>query len=155
MTMSRAKDLSLMAYTALSLDENFIKCPMCRERYSRPKLLKCLHSFCEHCISVHIGHSARNKEVTHREFPCPKCRALTSVVKPELPIDKWAETLPDNTMMEAMLESVAIQVGCFPFSYICHLFKSGLKPCAESEYSNRHIISLILKVGKRVVKLRG
>ena len=109
--MSRtAKDLSLMAFTALSLDENFVKCPMCKDRYSRPKLLKCLHSFCEHCISVHISHAARNKQVSNKEFPCPKCHAPTTVIKPELPIDKWAETLPDNTMMEAMLESISIQV---------------------------------------------
>ena len=118
--MSRtAKDLSLMAFSALSLDENFVECPMCKERYSRPKLLKCLHSYCEHCISVHISHAARNKEVSHREFPCPKCHAPTNVIKPELPVDRWAETLPDNTMLEAMLESVAIQVGyANPFRHI-------------------------------------
>ena len=50
-------------------------------------------------------------QVTHKEFPCPKCHAMTNVIKPELPLDKWAETLPANTMMEALLESISLQVG--------------------------------------------
>lgn len=49
-------------------------------------------------------------QVTQKEFPCPKCHALTSVVKPELPLDKWSETLPSNTMMDALLESASLQV---------------------------------------------
>ncbi|KAL4230132.1 E3 ubiquitin-protein ligase trim56 [Mactra antiquata] len=107
---TKHKDLNLLGLSAFAVDENFIKCPMCLERYTRPKLLKCLHTLCEHCITVHIQHAARNKQVTHREFPCPKCHSMTNVIKPELPLDKWSETLPANTMMEALLESISLQV---------------------------------------------
>jgi len=61
--VAKQKELNVLGLMAYAVDETFIKCPMCRERYTRPKLLKCLHTFCEHCITVHIQHAARNKEV--------------------------------------------------------------------------------------------
>lgn len=109
-SMSKQKELNILGLSAYAVDESFVKCPMCLERYTRPKMLKCLHSFCEHCITVHIQHAARKKQVTHKEFPCPKCHSMTNVIKPELPLDKWSETLPSNTMMEALLESISLQV---------------------------------------------
>lgn len=55
-------------------------------------------------------------QVTHKEFPCPKCHSMTNVIKPELPLDKWADTLPANTMMEALLESISLQVEYMRYS---------------------------------------
>jgi hypothetical protein len=57
-----------------------------------------------------LKYSSLLLQVTHKEFPCPKCHSMTNVIKPELPLDKWAETLPANTMMEALLESISLQV---------------------------------------------
>lgn len=64
----KQKDLNILGLSAYAVDENFIKCPMCLERFTRPKLLKCLHTLCEHCITVHIQHAARNKQVRAQEI---------------------------------------------------------------------------------------
>ena len=101
--------MALVLFTS-SVDEKFIRCQVCQERYIRPKNLGCMHTFCEHCVNSHIQKCAKRKEVGQREFPCPKCKAYTRVNRPELPLDKWAETLPANKMMEALLESISLQV---------------------------------------------
>ncbi|KAH3692217.1 uncharacterized protein LOC127863433 [Dreissena polymorpha] len=151
---SKQKDLSILGLTAYAVDESFIKCPMCLDRYTRPKLLKCLHTLCEHCITVHIQHAARNKQVTHREFPCPKCHALTNVIKPELPLDKWAETLPANTMMEALLESISLQVD----DKLCGTCEEGgentlasywCRDCAEPLCDNCLKYHRLMKISRR------
>ncbi|WAR00811.1 TRIM3-like protein [Mya arenaria] len=151
---SRQKELAVLGLTAHAVDETFIKCPMCLERYTRPKLLKCLHTLCEHCITVHIQHAARNKQVSHREFPCPKCHTMTNVVKPELPLDKWADTLPANTMMEALLESISLQVD----DKLCGTCEEGgdntlasywCRDCAEPLCDNCLKYHRLMKISRR------
>ncbi|XP_053398941.1 tripartite motif-containing protein 2-like [Mercenaria mercenaria] len=150
----KQKDLNILGLSAYAVDEDFIKCPMCLERYTRPKLLKCLHTLCEHCITVHIQHAARNKQVTHKEFPCPKCHAMTNVIKPELPLDKWAETLPANTMMGALLESISLQVD----DKLCGTCEEGgdstiasywCRDCAEPLCDNCLKYHRLMKISRR------
>jgi len=66
---SRQQELALLGLTAYAVDDSFVKCPMCRERYTSPRMLKCLHTFCEHCVTVHIQHAAKNKQVCQPTFP--------------------------------------------------------------------------------------
>jgi len=54
---------SVFDMTSQCGDDVFLKCPMCLDRYTKPKLLKCMHSLCEHCVTVHIQHAARQKKV--------------------------------------------------------------------------------------------
>ncbi|KAL3880496.1 hypothetical protein ACJMK2_032730 [Sinanodonta woodiana] len=94
-----------------TFDEKFIICSICSRRFMRPKILPCLHTFCENCLSQHIIKHADEDQIGHRRsFPCPQCKTSTSIIKPELPLDKWTELLPDNKMMMALLESISLQV---------------------------------------------
>ncbi|KAK7481644.1 hypothetical protein BaRGS_00027160 [Batillaria attramentaria] len=44
-----------------------LECAICLERYQRPKLLPCFHTFCQACLQTLAG--------TSPSFPCPACRA--------------------------------------------------------------------------------
>ncbi|XP_055957771.1 tripartite motif-containing protein 2-like [Patella vulgata] len=49
-------------------------CSICLEDFTKPKILPCFHTFCEHCIDEHIKtHSHLNK------FNCPNCRTEIQV----------------------------------------------------------------------------
>ncbi|XP_070560127.1 tripartite motif-containing protein 2-like [Ptychodera flava] len=49
------------------IDENFLLCGICCERYKNPKILPCLHSFCEPCLGKLAGMGA---------ITCPVCRRV-------------------------------------------------------------------------------
>ena len=57
-----AKDSQVLA----EIDENFLLCGICSERYKNAKILPCLHSFCEPCL----GKLAEKSGV----ITCPVCR---------------------------------------------------------------------------------
>ena len=46
-----------------------LSCSVCLEEYSRPRVLPCLHVFCEACLEKMVG-TQRDKQRT----PCPNCR---------------------------------------------------------------------------------
>ena len=45
--------------------EQLLKCPICNDRFSNPKILPCFHTFCEQCIEKQLN--------TKKTFPCPQC----------------------------------------------------------------------------------
>ena len=63
-SIKKHRDLNMLGLTTYAVDESFIKCQICRERFTRPKMLKCLHTFCEHCLTVHIQHAAKKKQAS-------------------------------------------------------------------------------------------
>nr|XP_006812362.1 PREDICTED: tripartite motif-containing protein 2-like [Saccoglossus kowalevskii] len=52
------------------IDENFLVCTVCSERYRNAKILPCLHSFCEQCIHKLVQKSCG------KNIPCPVCRRV-------------------------------------------------------------------------------
>nr|XP_006821998.1 PREDICTED: tripartite motif-containing protein 2-like [Saccoglossus kowalevskii] len=56
------------------ISEELLKCPVCLERYNRPRMLPCQHSFCEQCLA---------KLFVQREHRCPVCRSPCSVERVE------------------------------------------------------------------------
>ncbi|XP_038643919.1 RING finger protein nhl-1-like [Scyliorhinus canicula] len=55
------------------LVEQLLSCSVCLERYTRPKLLPCQHTFCqEPCLSSLVDQDAR-------EVKCPECRGLHAI----------------------------------------------------------------------------
>ncbi len=60
----------------------FLKCTICYDTFHRPRILACLHTFCEGCLEKHIeaNNASRYSERTgflsrfYGTFPCPTCR---------------------------------------------------------------------------------
>ena len=50
-----------------AVEVNKLTCAICLEKYRRPKLLPCFHTFCQSCLQTVAGPAP--------SFPCPACRA--------------------------------------------------------------------------------
>ncbi|XP_070554613.1 tripartite motif-containing protein 2-like [Ptychodera flava] len=72
------------------IDENFLLCGICSERYKNAKILLCLHSFCEQCL---VQLADNNGSIT-----CPVCRRSQ-----ELPSDGVAG-ISDNVFLKDIVE---------------------------------------------------
>ena len=57
------------AMEAMEKLSNQLSCSVCLEEYHRPRVLPCLHVFCEGCLEKLVG-TQRNK----LKAPCPNCR---------------------------------------------------------------------------------
>ena len=64
-----------------------LECPICNDRYKTPKVLVCLHSFCQECLEKlvrhHQAHSLRPSNPEDKSpkpaINCPLCRCATDV----------------------------------------------------------------------------
>ncbi|CAC5363332.1 TRIM56 [Mytilus coruscus] len=72
------------------------KCPVCLEVLQSPKILPCLHSFCQQCIHEIILSTVQNKEPKPKQFTCPICHTVVKPRDPTTDIEKWASILQDN-----------------------------------------------------------
>ncbi|XP_038062782.1 E3 ubiquitin-protein ligase TRIM33-like [Patiria miniata] len=59
-----------------TIGRHHLECCICQERYQQPKILECLHSFCEHCLLKYC-----TKHHNAAEIPCPVCRQETKLSK--------------------------------------------------------------------------
>ncbi|XP_063420278.1 uncharacterized protein LOC134705490 [Mytilus trossulus] len=87
------------------LHENseMLSCPICSETFKSPKILPCLHTFCEPCIHEFILSIGRKKDNKISEFACPICRTIVIPLNPEESIDKWTSKLQDNATIATMI----------------------------------------------------
>ncbi|ELT96224.1 hypothetical protein CAPTEDRAFT_209734 [Capitella teleta] len=52
---------------------DLLRCNICYDRFKEPRVLPCLHSFCQSCLQRHIDINASE----HGVFCCPTCRETT------------------------------------------------------------------------------
>ena len=79
-----------MAEGAISL---MLECPVCKERFSQPRVLPCQHTFCLHCLE-----KLKEHHNTRESIPCPVCRAtyhLSTAAIGDLPKNIFAGNLID------------------------------------------------------------
>ncbi|XP_070810762.1 E3 ubiquitin-protein ligase TRIM56 [Pituophis catenifer annectens] len=85
-----------MAAKASSLWENlsssFLTCTICLGHYCQPKILPCLHSYCQDCLKKLLGGSKR-------ELRCPECRE-------PVPLPAGIEGLKTNFFINGFLDLV-------------------------------------------------
>ncbi|XP_071836536.1 uncharacterized protein [Apostichopus japonicus] len=55
------------------LSEDFLSCCICMNQFKTPKMLPCIHSFCEECIEKYAAKQDGN------EIPCPTCRKVCTL----------------------------------------------------------------------------
>jgi len=72
-------------------ERHLLNCGICHGRYSNPKLLPCLHTFCEHCLSEYIP--GESLSVT-----CPVCRQQS--ILPEEGVSALQTNIFINSIME-------------------------------------------------------
>ncbi|XP_078600660.1 uncharacterized protein LOC144875811 [Branchiostoma floridae x Branchiostoma japonicum] len=83
------------------ITEEFLVCKICFEDYKKPKVLPCLHTFCEGCLVKYVPGKARN-------ITCPLCREETTLpengvagLKGNFLISSLREKLRTGNMEEA------------------------------------------------------
>ena len=109
--------------TIKEIQDEFLQCPMCHERYKGPKLLPCLHSFCRACLTHDLekttgknlqpqvnGASDENVSSTKNSklYNCSVCKADIHISIPSgnNNTDQWADLFPDNTFIQNLIEKI-------------------------------------------------
>ena len=73
-------------------------CPVCMNRFTNPKLLPCLHSFCLHCLQRIQATSGIRDAIS-----CPECRRNFTI-----PGNGDLNTLPTNFRLNSLLDALPI-----------------------------------------------
>ena len=80
-----------------------LTCAICQDLLNQPKILPCLHSFCEGCLKEWSGRLA-NLDPSKRHLECPLCRA-----KVLLSSSRAVEELPSHFSAIRLVEIVRLQ----------------------------------------------
>ena len=73
-------------------------CPVCTNRFTNPKLLPCLHSFCLHCLQRIQATSGIRDTIL-----CPECRRNFNI-----PGNNDLNTLPTNFRLNSLLDALPV-----------------------------------------------
>ncbi|XP_076449061.1 uncharacterized protein LOC143285559 [Babylonia areolata] len=82
---------------AESLIQSVIKCPICLEAYNDPRMLPCLHSFCQKCLNGYIENCRMGPNQNY--FTCPVCREEIYPPHPYRPLAQWSTQFRSNFIM--------------------------------------------------------
>ena len=93
-----------MAEKALQKVENELNCTICLDIYTNPKVLQCLHIYCQECL-VRMAVRKQGQAILN----CPQCRQVTPV-----PADGVA-SLPTDFRINSLLGIVEEHKKCKQF----------------------------------------
>ncbi|XP_038062856.1 E3 ubiquitin-protein ligase TRIM56-like [Patiria miniata] len=82
-----------------TIGRHHLECSICQERYQQPKILECLHSFCEQCLLKYRSTKHQDSTV----IPCPVCRQETKL--PEVGV----QGLKTNFHLIGLVEELELQ----------------------------------------------
>ncbi|XP_070548125.1 tripartite motif-containing protein 2-like [Ptychodera flava] len=74
------------------IDDDYVACSICLERYTKPKVLPCLHTFCERCLCGWVE--------KHGDLNCPACKTPCELQ------DGGVSELKDNFYMSSLVDLV-------------------------------------------------
>ena len=84
-----------------------LECGICLERLKSPRLLTCLHSFCEQCLQRYVSDNRIEKSLA-----CPACRDLTAIptsgiagLRPDFRANKFLKALEEEEERKAKYTS--------------------------------------------------
>ncbi|XP_022258135.1 tripartite motif-containing protein 2-like isoform X2 [Limulus polyphemus] len=140
--MSSGEALEALALPVVrQIDSQFLKCGICLDRYTNPKVLPCLHTFCEDCLLNYIP--AESLTLT-----CPLCRQQS--ILPEQGVSGLQNNFFILNLMEILGQPTACQVcdSQVPGTFKCIVCNQFLcDPCSrihqkEMSTSEHKVISL-------------
>ncbi|KAL4223191.1 hypothetical protein ACF0H5_016663 [Mactra antiquata] len=88
--------------------EDFLTCPLCKEDFTDPKQLPCLHAFCKTCISDHIVKTTKGQRAP-TGCTCPVCKRYVDAPDPHQPPNTWADMLPESHLLNSLMDSVRLR----------------------------------------------
>ena len=64
-----------------SFSSDLLNCPICYETFKNPRILPCLHTFCEECLEKHIQNDSMQlwSKFVGGSFACPTCREMIAI----------------------------------------------------------------------------
>ncbi|XP_072118517.1 tripartite motif-containing protein 2-like isoform X3 [Mobula birostris] len=90
---------SLSSPVVRQIDKQFLVCSICLDRYNNPKVLPCLHTFCERCLQNYIPPQSLS-------LSCPVCRQ-TSILP-----EKGVAALQNNFFISNLMEVLQRDPSC-------------------------------------------
>ena len=62
------------------LVDELVNCPICLQKFTKPKMLNCLHTFCQPCLEMsHRAALGRSRNIDPCTLSCPTCRDVTGL----------------------------------------------------------------------------
>ncbi|XP_077985392.1 tripartite motif-containing protein 2-like [Glandiceps talaboti] len=89
------------------IDDDFVSCPICREQYKDPKILPCLHTFCQRCLITSV-----KKHGDLKCFTCQRTCQLSDGDVQELTSNLFMKSLVDLIVERRRLQLQTIQIVC-------------------------------------------
>jgi hypothetical protein len=85
--------------------ETLIMCPMCLDKFTDPRMLKCQHTFCFDCLKNQVQ-AAEDSKLGDIICPAPNCKQWIVSTKALLStsVDKWDSYFPKNITISKILE---------------------------------------------------
>lgn len=90
-------------------EDSLFTCSICLEKFTNPKYLPCLHTFCELCITSFIASAIFDCEVQKKRvcFLCPECRSENYPPSRNITAEEWAKRLPKNYQLQSIADTLA------------------------------------------------
>ena len=92
-TLSMAKKAPTASEALANLEQQ-LTCPVCLDRYTRPRTLPCLHSFCQSCLGRFSVETKNNKHT----ITCPVCHHTTQ--QPDKGVSGFQSAFLINNLLE-------------------------------------------------------
>lgn len=91
-----------------SITEDFLTCPICKDDFTDPKQLPCLHAFCKSCVSDHIVKTTKGQRAP-TGFDCPTCKRYVDAPDPHQSPNMWGDMLPASHLLNSLMDSVRLR----------------------------------------------
>ena len=134
--------------------EKQVTCSICLDRYTEPKTISCLHTFCCECLEKH---ATRNHK--HGKFRCPECQAEI-----DLPEGNRFDRLPNSFFHKSLLgllaaedyeaslkprEPFCLQHKTEITRYFCFSCEAFICPICIAEDHRNHVFELLEKAAHK------
>ena len=129
--------------------EDLLRCMICFESYSNPKMLQCTHTFCAECLRGYLQTYQQQKRSHSGKLPCPTCRELTplpnngvSGLRNDFKVKKIEEmfrtvNLRDRRSSSKMCDSCRADARSITARYYCPSCNmSYCEPCLKKHKKN-------------------